>query len=177
MTRSGDPISSAGPGAASDTAADAPALWRTRAEQPGDEGAMRDLLLAAFDGTEEADLVEALRADPDAWIDGLSQVTVDDVRAGAGVGGADGWGSGERTLAQALLTRAYVGGEPVLALAPWRDRLPVGLRGVSAAQGVERAPELTPAQGGSAAQRPRAAQGWSRCRSQASAAAGPAVRV
>lgn len=165
MTRSGDPISSAGPGAASDTAADAPALWRTRAEQPGDEGAMRDLLLAAFDGTEEADLVEALRADPDAWIDGLSQVTVEDVRAGAGVGGADGWGSGERTLAQALLTRAYVGGEPVLALAPWRDRLPVGLRGVSAAQG------------GSAAQRPRAAQGWSRCRSQASAAAGPAVRV
>src|SRR5690606_20161153 len=114
MTRSGDPISSAGPGAASDTAADAPALWRTRAEQPGDEGAMRDLLLAAFDGTEEADLVEALRADRDAWIDGLSQVTVDDVRAGAGVGGADGWGSGERTLAQALLTRAYVGGEPVL---------------------------------------------------------------
>lgn len=76
--------------------------WATRPEQAHDAPALREVLVAAFPTTEEADLVEALRADADAWIDGLSLVTLEE----------------ERIIAQALLTRASVGGEPVLALAP-----------------------------------------------------------
>ena len=70
-------------------APDVPAAWRTRAERPDDAAALRDLLAAAFPTPEEADLVEALRADGDP-----------------------------RPGAQALLTRAHAGGEPVLARAP-----------------------------------------------------------
>lgn len=81
---------------------DAAQTWATRAERPGDEPALRALLLAAFPTAEEADLVEALRADPSAWVDGLSTVALD---------------SG-RIVSHALLTRASVGGDPVLALAP-----------------------------------------------------------
>ncbi|MGP9536483.1 GNAT family N-acetyltransferase [Brachybacterium sp. AOP43-C2-M15] len=80
----------------------APQSWPTRAEQPQDSPALRELLLAAFPTAEEADLVDALRADPAAWIDGLSTVALD----------------GERIVSHALLTRASVDGEPVLALAP-----------------------------------------------------------
>ena len=82
----------------------APAAWRTRPERPDDAPALRDLLVAAFPTPEEADLVEALRADGEAWIEGLSWIAH-----------ADG---DPRPVAQALLTRAHVGGEPVLALAP-----------------------------------------------------------
>ena len=78
--------------------------WRTRAERPDDAAALRDLLVAAFPTPEEADLVEALRADGEAWIEGLSWVSHTD--------------GDPRPVAQALLTRAHVGGEPVLALAP-----------------------------------------------------------
>lgn len=85
-------------------APDAPAAWRTRAERPDDAAALRDLLAAAFPTPEEADLVEALRADGEAWIEGLSWIAH-----------ADG---DPRPVAQVLLTRAHVGGEPVLALAP-----------------------------------------------------------
>ena len=77
--------------------------WITRAEQPGDISEIRDINVAAFPGEEEADLVEALRADSQAWVDGLSIVTVD--ANGAVVG-------------HALLTRCSVGGQSALALAP-----------------------------------------------------------
>ena len=80
--------------------------WPTRAERPGDTdaAAVRRVELAAFDTTEEADLVEALRADPEAWLPHLSWLAVspDD---GAAVG-------------HALLTRCHIGDTPALALAP-----------------------------------------------------------
>lgn len=79
-----------------------PHSWTTRAEQPGDAPALRELLLAAFPTAHEADLVDALREDPSAWIDGLSTVALEE----------------GRIVSHALLTRADVGGEPVLALAP-----------------------------------------------------------
>lgn len=77
--------------------------WTTRPEQSGDAPEIRRVLEAAFPTAEEAELVDALRGDEAAWIDGLSQVTVDE----------DG-----RIIAQALLTRCFVDGEPALALAP-----------------------------------------------------------
>ncbi|WP_030616270.1 GNAT family N-acetyltransferase [Streptomyces sclerotialus] len=77
--------------------------WLTRPEAPGDAAAVRAVDLAAFPTPEEAGIVDALRADPGAWLDGLSLV----------VQAPDG------TLAgHALLTRCHVGGHPALALAP-----------------------------------------------------------
>lgn len=79
--------------------------WTTRAELPGadDAAAVRAVELAAFPTSEEADLVDALRADPAAWIDGLSLLAT----------APDG-----TPVGHALLTRCHVGGEPALALAP-----------------------------------------------------------
>ncbi|WP_233510772.1 GNAT family N-acetyltransferase [Actinomadura craniellae] len=76
--------------------------WDTRPETSADAAAVREVVLRAFPTAEEADLVDALRADP-AWIDGLAQVAV---TAGGAVAG------------YALLTRCRVGDEPALALAP-----------------------------------------------------------
>ncbi|SCE07659.1 Predicted N-acetyltransferase YhbS [Streptomyces sp. Termitarium-T10T-6] len=77
--------------------------WTARPETTDDITAIRDINLAAFPTSEEADLIDALRTDPKAWIDGLSLVTE----------GSDG------TLAgHALLTRCHVDGAPALALAP-----------------------------------------------------------
>ena len=80
-----------------------PATWTTRAESGADIPVVREINLAAFPTAEEADLVDALRADPSAWIDGLSVVAAD--RAGRPVG-------------YALLTRCHVGETPALCLAP-----------------------------------------------------------
>ncbi len=76
--------------------------WLTRAETGPDIPLIRAITLAAFDTSFEADLVDALRADP-SWIDGLSIVatTVD----------------GE-PVAHALLTRCHIGITPALCLAP-----------------------------------------------------------
>ncbi|GIH92590.1 GNAT family N-acetyltransferase [Planobispora siamensis] len=76
--------------------------WITRPENERDIPAIREVNLAAFPTPAEADLVEALRADP-AWIPGLSTVAVDDDGAVAGY---------------ALLTRCHVGDAPALALGP-----------------------------------------------------------
>ncbi|GAA3447982.1 GNAT family N-acetyltransferase [Planomonospora venezuelensis] len=78
-----------------------PRTWTTRPETGRDVPAIREVVLAAFPTPMEADLVEALRADP-AWIPGLSIVAVDD----------DGTVAGH-----ALLTRCHVGDAPALALA------------------------------------------------------------
>ncbi|WP_245627357.1 hypothetical protein [Kribbia dieselivorans] len=51
----------------------APGRWITRVERLADRTAIRQVVLAAFDTAEEADVVDALREDP-AWIDGLSVV-------------------------------------------------------------------------------------------------------
>ncbi|MFI0877832.1 GNAT family N-acetyltransferase [Streptomyces parvus] len=78
-------------------------IWTARPEAADDITAIRDINLAAFPTSGEADLVDALRTDPKAWIDGLSLVAE----------GSDG------TLAgHALLTRCHVDGAPALALAP-----------------------------------------------------------
>lgn len=77
--------------------------WGTRPETTADAAAVRAVNEAAFPTPAEADLVDALRADPEAWIDGLSHVAV----------APDGTVAGH-----ALLTRCRVGGRPALALAP-----------------------------------------------------------
>ncbi|KOG11863.1 GNAT family N-acetyltransferase [Streptomyces viridochromogenes] len=76
--------------------------WTTRAETSADIPAIRDIVLAAFDTPLEADLVDALRADP-SWIEGLSLVST----------GEDG-----RPVGYALLTRCHIGDTPALCLAP-----------------------------------------------------------
>lgn len=81
----------------------APSAWTTRAETPADLDAIREVVVAAFPSPEEADLVEKLRADPGAWIDGLSWVAVD----------PEG-----RVVGHALLTRCHIDGQDALALAP-----------------------------------------------------------
>ncbi|TMQ84647.1 N-acetyltransferase [Actinomadura soli] len=81
--------------------------WTTRPERPGERGAVRAVVEAAFPTAAEADLVDALRGDP-AWVPGLSMV------AEAPGGGVAGY---------ALATRCRVGEGPAgvsgaLALAP-----------------------------------------------------------
>ncbi|WP_225823478.1 GNAT family N-acetyltransferase [Streptomyces naphthomycinicus] len=76
--------------------------WITRAETGADIPAVHDIVLAAFDTSSEAGLVDALRADP-SWIAGLSLVSTD--QEGTPVG-------------HALLTRCHIGDTPALCLAP-----------------------------------------------------------
>ncbi|RCG24814.1 N-acetyltransferase [Streptomyces diacarni] len=77
--------------------------WTTRTETADDITAIRDIVLAAFPTPQEADIVDALRADPEAWIAGLSMVAT----------APDG-----TPVGHALLTRCHVEGRPALALAP-----------------------------------------------------------
>lgn len=77
--------------------------WITRPETSADIDAIHDVIDAAFDTSEEAELVDTLRADPDAWIDGLSYVSTDQ----------DG-----TVVGHALLTRCRIGDTPALCLAP-----------------------------------------------------------
>ncbi|MEU4620492.1 N-acetyltransferase [Actinoplanes sp. NPDC023801] len=77
--------------------------WSTRPETPADITTVHAIVAAAFPTEAEADLVDALRSDPQAWIDGLSMLAIDATGTPAG---------------HALLTRCHVGGTPALALAP-----------------------------------------------------------
>lgn len=77
--------------------------WSTRAERGDDVTGVRAVNVAAFDTPAEADLVDALRADP-AWIDGLSVVSSD--------------GPHGTPVGYALLTRCHIGATPALCLAP-----------------------------------------------------------
>ncbi|WP_322982621.1 bifunctional class I SAM-dependent methyltransferase/N-acetyltransferase [Streptomyces sp. S584] len=77
--------------------------WRTRPETAADRAAVHEVVAAAFPTRDEADLVDALRTDPDAWLSGLSYVAE----------APDG-----SVAAHALLTRCRVGDAPALALAP-----------------------------------------------------------
>ncbi len=74
----------------------------TRAETDADHATVHEINRAAFETPAEADLVDALRADP-AWIPGLSTVATD--------------GSGT-LVAHALLTRCHIGRTAALCLAP-----------------------------------------------------------
>lgn len=77
--------------------------WRTRTECAEDVLSIHAVNAAAFPTEFEADLVDALREDPRAWIDGLSTVTLDE---------------NDAIVGYALLTRCTVGGAPALALGP-----------------------------------------------------------
>lgn len=76
--------------------------WITRAETSADIPAVRDIVLSAFETSLEADLVDALRADP-CWIEGLSLVSTD---------------ANDHPVGYALLTRCHIGDTPALCLAP-----------------------------------------------------------
>jgi predicted N-acetyltransferase YhbS len=80
--------------------------WITRAETRADIPVIREITLAAFGRAREADLVEELRADPSAWLDGLSLVVTED-DAGH-----------RRVVGHILLTRGHIGDTPALCLGP-----------------------------------------------------------
>ncbi|MFW6691565.1 GNAT family N-acetyltransferase [Streptomyces sp. MAR4 CNX-425] len=80
--------------------------WITRAETRADIPAIREITLAAFGRPHEADIVEALRADPSAWLAGLSLVVTDE---------ADDTG---HPVGHILLTRGHIGDTPALCLGP-----------------------------------------------------------
>ncbi len=76
--------------------------WTTRPESDSDVEAVRRITVAAFETSDEADLVDDLRRGP-GWIDGLSMLAVDD---------------GGNPVGHALLTRCHIGDTPALCLAP-----------------------------------------------------------
>ncbi|WP_433800616.1 GNAT family N-acetyltransferase [Actinomycetospora sp. CA-084318] len=76
-------------------------MWSTRRERSKDRAAVHAVNLAAFPTPDEAELVDALRADGGAWVDLSFVVTHDD-----------------EVVGHALLTRCHVDGAPALALAP-----------------------------------------------------------
>ncbi|WP_269856109.1 GNAT family N-acetyltransferase [Streptomyces sp. RPT161] len=78
-------------------------MWITRAETSADIPGIRDIDLAAFPTPAEADLVDSLRADPTAWIEGLSLVAADETG---------------HLVSHALLTRCHIDTTPALCLAP-----------------------------------------------------------
>ncbi|WBB64055.1 N-acetyltransferase [Streptomyces sp. WMMC500] len=86
--------------------------WITRAETRADIPVIREITLAAFGRANEADIVDKLRADTTAWIEGLSLVVADPDAADA----ADG--TGAALLGHILLTRGHVGDTPALCLGP-----------------------------------------------------------
>ncbi|GAA1568880.1 N-acetyltransferase [Kribbella sancticallisti] len=77
--------------------------WITRPETAADVAAIREINLQAFGGTYEPDIVEALRADPAAWVPELSIVA--------------GTDDGE-LVGYVLLSRCHVGETPALILGP-----------------------------------------------------------
>lgn len=105
MKRMSGTHESNGPHATGDSAprAPVPATWHPRPEAAEDVPAVRRINLAAFETAGEADLVDALRHDPAAWLPGLSYVAE----------APDG-----TPAAHALLTRCHVGTVPAVALAP-----------------------------------------------------------
>ncbi|MDY0811892.1 N-acetyltransferase [Kitasatospora purpeofusca] len=86
--------------------------WLTRVEQPRDLPAVHELTVAAFGRPYEAELVEALRAD-EAWIDGLSIVVTEAGATESGESVVTG-----SPVGHVLLTRAFIGDAPALAMAP-----------------------------------------------------------
>ncbi|MFE1292979.1 GNAT family N-acetyltransferase [Streptomyces sp. NPDC058751] len=92
--------------------------WRTRRETSADTAEVHAVNAAAFGRAEEADLVDALRADPAAWLPGLSYVAED----------PDG-----TIAAYALITRCHVDDVPAAALAPVAVRPGMQRRGAGSA--------------------------------------------
>ncbi len=78
-------------------------VWRTRRETAADRAGVHAVNATAFDRADEADLVDALRADPKAWLPDLSYVAE----------APDG-----TIAAYALITRCHVDAGEAAALAP-----------------------------------------------------------
>lgn len=76
--------------------------WAVRPEVAGDEADVHGINAAAFPTAEEAELVNALRRDASAWLDGLAMLALDE----------------DRPVGYALLTRCWIDQAPALALAP-----------------------------------------------------------
>ncbi|MCX4987243.1 MULTISPECIES: GNAT family N-acetyltransferase [unclassified Streptomyces] len=93
-------------------------VWRTRRETSADIAEVYAVTAAAFERAEEADLVDALRTDPGAWLPGLSYVAE----------APDG-----TVAAYALITRCHVDGVPAAALAPVAVRPDQQRRGAGSA--------------------------------------------
>ncbi|MFD5032550.1 GNAT family N-acetyltransferase [Streptomyces sp. NPDC058405] len=103
--------------------------WITRAETSADIPTIRDISLAAFDTPLEADLVDALRADP-SWINGLSIVATDQ----------DGV-----LIGHALLTRCHIDDTPALCLGPvavWPEYQKTGAGSAAIRASLQAAKEL-----------------------------------
>ncbi|MFF1958899.1 GNAT family N-acetyltransferase [Streptomyces sp. NPDC058220] len=103
--------------------------WITRAETSADIPTIRDISLAAFDTPLEADLVDALRADP-SWINGLSIVATDQ----------DGM-----LIGHALLTRCHIDDTPALCLGPvavWPEYQKTGAGSAAIRASLQAAKEL-----------------------------------
>ncbi|MEO3767208.1 N-acetyltransferase [Streptomyces sp. B8F3] len=83
--------------------------WITRAETRADIPVIREITLAAFGRAHEADIVDKLRADESAWIEGLSLVVTD---PDADLDDTDA------ALGHILLTRGHIGDTPALCLGP-----------------------------------------------------------
>ena len=77
--------------------------WNTRVETPSDIEPLRALTREAFGRQFEVDFLDALRADPVAWIPGLSFVATT---------------SDDEPIAYAILSRCHVDDVPVLSLSP-----------------------------------------------------------
>ncbi|WP_406334819.1 GNAT family N-acetyltransferase [Streptomyces sp. NBC_00203] len=92
--------------------------WRTRRETSADRAEVYAVTAAAFERAAEADLVDALRADPGAWFPDLSYVAE----------APDG-----TIAAYALITRCHVDGAPAAALAPVAVRPDQQRRGAGSA--------------------------------------------
>jgi predicted N-acetyltransferase YhbS len=92
--------------------------WRVRQETSADTAEVYAVTAAAFGRAEEADLVDALRADPGAWLPGLSYVAE----------APDG-----TIAAYALITRCHVDDAPAAALAPVAVRPDLHRRGAGSA--------------------------------------------
>jgi predicted N-acetyltransferase YhbS len=103
--------------------------WITRAETSADIPTIREISLAAFDTPLEADLIDALRADP-SWIDGLSIVATDH----------DG-----KLIGHALLTRCHIDDTPALCLGPvavWPEYQKTGAGSAAIRTSLQAAKEL-----------------------------------
>ncbi|MEU8227017.1 N-acetyltransferase [Kribbella sp. NPDC048915] len=77
--------------------------WNTRVETSSDVAPLRTITREAFGREYEVEFLDALRADPVAWIPGLSFVATT---------------PNDEPIAYALLTRCHVDAVPVLSLGP-----------------------------------------------------------
>ncbi|MGW3914580.1 GNAT family N-acetyltransferase [Streptomyces sp. NPDC005070] len=113
-----DPLTNPVPDPTTGLTAEGGTAWRTRRETSADVAEVHAVTAAAFGRAEEADLVDALRADPGAWLPGLSYVAE----------APDG-----TIAAYALITRCHVDDVPAAALAPVAVRPDLHRRGAGSA--------------------------------------------